>query len=118
MAFHLPAAVNALKKRDPVMAISNLCHNEELSPELIAEAKGMLDFHQCGWLETPEQRAQTLKLCALVRTEWNSEEKQQPATVAARLLERCEADENALEEAALLLGLRLRGRARRCCAVC
>lgn len=99
MQGHLAALAEAIKTHDPVMAISNLCLHGEPGEGQIAEAKTMLDFHQCGWLDTPEQCKQTHGVCALVRMEWDSTTRQKPAAAAARLLEK-----ELWEEAELLLG--------------
>ncbi len=93
------AVVNHLKQRDPTYAIANLCQSDDVTPELIAEAKDMLKLNQCGWLDTSEQRRETLNLCSLMRTEWESKGNQKPATATQRLLEN-----GHLAESALLLG--------------
>lgn len=90
-----------LQRNDPVCSIGNACQAEddELPEEVIAKCNRMLDIQQCGWLENRAQRRETQLLCALVRLEWNSEEKQKPATATKQLLEK-----GNLEDAALLLG--------------
>jgi len=89
----------AIKTHDPVLAISNLCLSKDVGDIHIEDAKAMLEFNQCGWLDTPEQRTQTQRMCTLVRMEWNSATKQKPATAALRLLEK-----GLFAEAELLLG--------------
>lgn len=99
MNAYLTALANHFKENDPVMAISNLCLHGSPAPDLIEEAKRILKFNQCGWLDTPEQCRETAQLCALVRTEWDSESKQKPATAALELMKGGSA-----EKAAPLLG--------------
>lgn len=99
MQGHLAAIAEAIKTHDPVLAISNLCLSKDVSDGHIEDAKAMLGFNQCGWLDTPEQRMQTQRMCALVRMEWDSATGQKPATAAARLLEK-----GLWDEAELLLG--------------
>lgn len=96
---YFTALANHFKQNDPVMAISNLCLNGNPAPDLVEEAKRILKFNQCGWLETPEQCRETAQLCALVRLEWDSESKQTPATAALELMKNGNA-----RDAALLLG--------------
>lgn len=93
------AAANHVKERDPTYAISNMCQSEYVTPEIVAEAQDLLQLKEGGWLDTPEQRQETLNLCWLMRMEWDSKGNQKPATATQRLLEN-----GHLAEAALLLG--------------
>ena len=90
---------NSIKQFDPVRAISHLCGNGDVTPEHAKDAGRMLNLELAGWLDTKEQVRETLYLCALVRMEWDSDAKQQPATAAMRLMEKGNT-----EESALLLG--------------